>query len=149
MKFTPKTDKELAEEKLLPEGEYGFEISGAEEKISKAGNDMIVLTVRVFKDDGSFILVTDYLLESIMYKINHACKACGLFDKYELGELSARDFIGKTGHLKLVIQKDKNGEYPDKNSIKDYIVPKEGEKPVKPKGSIAKEKDELEDEIPF
>jgi Protein of unknown function (DUF669) len=155
MKFTPKSDKEIAEERLLPEGEYGFEISQGVEKTSKAGNEMIELTVRVFKDDGSFLLVTDYLMESMMYKVSHAAKACGLEDKYNMGKLTGDDFVGKTGQLKLGIQKDKNGQYPDKNVVKDYIVPKDGEQAVKPKGSIAASKDkkvdtsDLEDEIPF
>ena len=152
MKFTPKSDKELAEERLLPEGEYPFEISGGENTISKSGNDMIKLTVRVFKDDGTFNLVDDYLLEAILYKVSHACKACGLQDKYESGQLSGEDFIGKTGMLKLGIQKDKDGNYPDRNTIKDYIVPKDGDAPVAPKGSVAADKAKPtveEDDIPF
>ena len=151
MKFTAKTDKEIAEEKLLPEGEYGFEISGGEDTTSKAGNDMIKLTVRVFKDDGKFLLVDDYLLESMMYKIKHACDACGLQEQYESGNLFGSDFIGKTGMLKLKIQRDTTGNYPDRNSIVDYIVPKDGEESVKPKGSnaAAEAGDGLEDEIPF
>lgn len=152
MKFTPKSDKELAEERLLPEGTYGFEISGGEDKTSKAGNDMIELTVRVFKPDGSFLLVTDYLMEAILYKVSHAAKACGLEDKYMAGSLSGQDFIGKTGELKLGIQKDKNGTYPDKNVVKDYIVPKDGEAVV-PKGSNKsaeqQKQDFINDSIPF
>lgn len=155
MKFTPKSDKELAEERLLPEGTYGFEISGGEDKKSKAGNDMIELTVRVFKPDGTFLLVTDYLMEAILYKVSHAAKACGLEDKYNSGTLHVEDFIGKTGELKLAIQKDKNGQYPDKNVVKDYVVPKDGEASIKPKGSISAstskkvDSSDLEDQIPW
>lgn len=153
MKFTPKSEKELAEERLFPEGEYGFEISGAEDKLSKADNEMIVLTVRVFKEDGKFNLVTDYLMEAMMYKILHACQACGLEDAYNKGQLNSQDFIGKTGTLKIKIQKDKNGVYADKNVIADYVVPKDGQSAAVPKGSNkaaeTKGKDELEDEIPF
>ena len=152
MKFTPKSDKEIAEEKLLPEGQYPFEISGGEDTTSKAGNDMIKLTVRVFKDDGTFVLVSDYLMEQMLYKIKHACDACGLTEKYNAGELLGSDFIGRTGELKLKIQEDKTGQYQARNSIADYIVPKEGESPVKPpKDNLDKliEGDDLEDEIPF
>lgn len=153
MRYTPKTEKEIAEEKLLPEGEYPYQISGALEKTSKSGNDMIELTVRVFKPDGSFVLVTDYLLESLAYKLRHAAVSCGLEKIYDAGTLKADDFIGKQGMLKLGIQKDKNGQYPDRNSVKDYIVPKEGDaKVVIPKDSLSKMidgDDGLEDEIPF
>lgn len=147
MRYTPKSEKEIAEERLLPEGEYPYQISGAIEKTSKSGNDMIELTVRVFKPDGSFVLVTDYLLESLAYKLRHAAVACGLEKIYDAGTLTADNFIGKEGMLKLGIQKDKNGQYPDRNSVKDYIVPKDGEaKVVIPKDSLTKI---LEDEIPF
>ena len=151
MKFQAKTDKEIAEEGLLPEGNYGFEISGAEDTVSKAGNDMIKLQVRVFNDDGQFIIMSDYLLEAIAYKLKHCCDACGLSEKYESGEIVAEDFIGSTGELKLKIRKDPNGQYPDQNNIIDYIVPNEGEEPLKPKGSnaAAESGDDLADEIPF
>lgn len=151
MRFTAKTDKEIAEERLLPEGIYGFEISMGEDTTSKKGNEMIKLTVRLFKDDGKFILVDDYLLESMMFKLKHACDACGLSDKYQSGELVAADFVGKTGNLKLKIQKDTTGNYPDRNSIADYLVPEDGATFTPPKDALdtVLDKDDLEDEIPF
>lgn len=121
MKFQPKTEKEISEERLLPEGQYGFEVSTAEDKISKAGNEMLEVTLKVFKSDGGFILVTDYLMESIAYKLRHAADACGLLHEYDSGVLVADNFVGKTGELKLKIQKDKNGVYADKNVVADYI----------------------------
>ncbi len=146
MRFTPKTEKEISESNMLPEGEYTFEVSSGADKISKSGNEMIELWVRVYKPDGTFNQVADYLLESIAYKLRHAAEACGLLDKYEAGTILGTDFIGKTGTLKLGIQKDKTGAYPDKNTIKDYILPKEGESRV----ALPKDKnDGLEDAIPF
>lgn len=148
MRIQPKTQQELDEEKLLPAGEYAFTISGAEEKVSKKGNDMIVLTVRVFKPDGSFVLVTDYLTDAMMYKILHLCEAVGLSDKYDSGLLEPEDFIGKEGLLKLKIQKDTTGDYPDKNTIADYAISKDS-KPKK-KDALSKVIDnEMEDDIPF
>lgn len=130
MKFQPKSAKEIAESGLLPEGEYPFEISGGTDKVSKTGNEMIELVVRIYKPDGSFSIVYDYLLESMAYKLRHAAEACGLLHEYESGILLGENFIGKTGTLKLKIQKDKNGVYADKNTISDYIVLKEGETPA-------------------
>lgn len=150
MRFTPKSEKEIAEANLLPEGEYPFEISTGADKISKSGNEMIELWVRIYKPDGQFNQVADYLLESMAYKLRHAAEACGLLDKYEAGSIVGTDFIGKTGMLKLGITKDKNGQYPDKNGIKDYIVPKDGEAKVAiPKDPLAKTLDGLADDIPF
>lgn len=146
MKFTPKSQKEIDEMKLLPEGEYPFQISGGEDTVSKAGNEMIKLLVRVFKADGNFVLVSDYLMEAMAYKLRHACEACGLLHEYESGVLLGTNFIGKTGHLKLKVKVDKEGKYADQNNIADYIVPKEGEakKPLP-----VKQHDDLEDQIPF
>ena len=147
MRFTPKSEKELNEERLLPEGNYPFQISQAESKLSKKGNEMIELLVRVYKPDGQFILVTDYLMEAMMFKLLHCCQACGLEEQYNQGILDARDFIGKTGMLKLKIDPEKDG-FPPKNSVKDYI--KSDEKVVPPKDALSKVLDkDMNYEIPF
>lgn len=154
MKFEPKTDKEIAESNLLPAGTYPFQISGAIDDISKSsGLEMIVLTVRVFKQDGNFNLVTDYLSSSpkAAFKLNNICKAVGLKEKYESGTLDATDFIGKQGMLDLVI-KPGDGKYSDQNSVKSYLMPKE-DNPLRalPKkdvrGTVAE--DLMADDIPF
>jgi len=150
MQFTPKTQKQLDEERLLPEAEYPFEISGAEEKTSKKGNEMIELTVRVFKPDGTFELVTDYIMEAMPYKLLHCCETTGLKDKYNSGDLTADEFICKSGHLKLIIQPE--GDWPAKNSVKDYISSKDasGRDPNKPVPVKAKPAAaDLDDDIPF
>jgi hypothetical protein len=125
--FTAKTEKELQEELVIPEGEYNIEVLDANDKTSKAGNEMIELGLKVFKDDGSHILVTDYLMEKILYKLKHACECFGLQKEYKNESVVANDFIGKTGKAKIVIQVDKEGKYPDKNGVKDYVV-KDGQK---------------------
>jgi hypothetical protein len=152
MKFHPKTDKEIAEERLLTPGDYAFEISQGEDKVSSKGNDMIVLTLRVYKSGGEgFIILTDYLMEAMSFKLKHACDACGLTNQYESGELKGEDFFGKSGMLKLAIQSDKTGQYPDKNVVKDYIVPEADKFPIrKPNepGKVTSHAD-LDDSIPF
>jgi len=147
MRVQPKTEEEIQTANLLPDGKYGFVISDAKETISKAGNEMIVLTVRVYKDDGGFILVTDYLMESMAFKLRHACEATGLLGDYDAGELNADNFVGKEGFLKIKTQPAK-GEYGPKNVIADYIVG-EGFKPPKDNLSKSLDGDELEDDIPF
>lgn len=149
MKITPKTEKELKDAFLLPAGEYPFQISASEDTISKSGNEMIKMTVRVFKPDGNFNLVTDYLLASMEYKLRHACEACGILNKYESGVLSADDFIGKEGMLKLSIKVDTTGQYSDQNQVKDYIVQKDEEKKPLPKTQLTKVLDDMDDTIPF
>ncbi|MBX0289701.1 hypothetical protein K3G63_04590 [Hymenobacter sp. HSC-4F20] len=151
MKFTPKSDKELNEDRLLPVGEYDFTISKGQDTVSKKGNEMIELLIRVFKPDGTFILVTDYLMESMLYKVSHAAQACGLADKYNAGNLLGDDFEGKSGRLKLGIQVDKEGNYPDRNVVKDYIVDKDHATSLKAQAPVSKVSAlaDLDDEIPF
>jgi len=131
MKVTPRTDKELKEMNIWQPGSYYFKIIEeiaigqnlyrTQEAVSKNGNEMIRLVLQVFNDEGHFITILDHLL-----------------DKYESGELNAEDFIGKTGKLSLGIDKDKSGQYPDRNGVKDYIVL-----------TTQTEEGSLEDEIPF
>ena len=92
MQFQPKTEKEIAEGKLLPKGEYDFEIIDATEKTSAAGNDMIELTLRVSNGDGMARVLTDYLLPKRAGKLRNCCAACGVLQKYESGVVSDDDF---------------------------------------------------------
>lgn len=132
MKFTPKTESELSNMNLWPAGNYGFEVLeyaalgqtaiATDDDVSKNGNDMIRLVLNVFNDDGQSRIVIDYLLESTARKLHNAAYACGLENQYKIGELSAKDFIGKEGNLKLYISKDKSGKYGDKNAVADYLI---------------------------
>lgn len=146
MKFAPKTAAEIDSGDLWPNGTYDFEIASAEEATSKAGNDMIKLRVKIFNDAGQSQTVFDYLMESVAYKLRHACEACGLLGDYEAGELNAEDFEGKSGTCKVNVQKDKSGQYPDKNGITDYLAPKGGAVAKPPRAKAAAN---LDDDIPF
>ncbi len=157
MKFQPKTEKEIEEMNLWPAGEYAFEILAEAtlgsnhymtcDKISKSGNEMIQLVVKVFSADSGFRIIIDYLLESMPFKLRHAAHACNLLPQYQDGLLEANDFIGKQGYLKLKIDKDKTGQYADKNAIADY-VPDDNAPPL-PKAKKEKVEDFISDEIPF
>lgn len=144
MKFTPKTEEEVGF-KLLDAGIYDFDVMTALDKVSQAGNDMIELKLAVYGPDGNARHIFDYLMEKIEYKLRHAADACGLLDKYETGEFGAEDFIGKAGKLKLGIQKDKTGQYPDKNTVQDYIKRDNLAEPA----PTRKTAPDLDDEIPF
>lgn len=148
MKFQPKSEKEIAEAGLFANGEYDFEVMEATETNSKAGNDMIELVMRVYNSDGGYTRVMDWLvsIDSVAYKIRHFAATIGMIAEYEKGELKADKLVGKVGRCKLVIKKDKTGEYPDKNGIADYIKPAEGAAPVQARKPV---EEELDDQIPF
>lgn len=154
MRFKPKTAEEIATENLLPLGVYDFEVLEAEEATSAKGNDMIKLKLKVYEDDGGHRIVFDYLLEALAAKLRSAAEVCGLHPQYEAGELRATDFEGKVGKVKVGIQKDKAGQYPDRNAVLDYVFNKD---PIaaeaKRGGGIGASKRAasapLDDDIPF
>lgn len=128
MKFQSKTENQLAEANLIPEGTYPFEVIKAIDGKSKSsGADMITLKLKIFQDADSGILLEDYLLESVGYKLFHFCAYNGLTKQYENGTLVAADCEGKTGYVKVGHQagKDKgdgSGDcWPTKNTVKDYV----------------------------
>lgn len=134
MKITPRTEKELAERNLWPAGKYTFEVNehiafgqktfSTEEKKSSKGDDMIVLAMLVYNEEGEARPFLDYLvnIESVEFKIRHAAEACGILDKYNAGELTADDFIGKTGELKLRVGKATEKYPTPRNEVGDYVV---------------------------
>jgi hypothetical protein len=132
MNFQPKTDKELAADRLLPAGNYRFEILrratlGTREletgdTVSKQGDDMILLVVKVFNGNGRGRVVLDYLVPNA-FKLRQAAIACGLRAEYDAGSIDGQAFIGKTGMLKLTVEKDKTGRYADKNAVGGYLPP--------------------------
>ena len=141
MQLTPKTEAELAADRLLPDGIYPFECLRASEGVSKSGNPMITVELRIYCDSGEVIL-RDYLLSAYLRKILNFCKVTGLIAKYNAGALSADDCAGKTGFVK--IGKEDGREMTDKktgasynppryfdpkNTVKDYAVNAEGAAP--------------------
>lgn len=152
MQVTPKSEAEVSNFSVFPAGIYDFEILTAVEKKSKAGNDMIEMKVRVFDQEGKSTNVFDYLMEVMAYKLRHAAAACGLLSSYEQGQLNADNFVGCTGKLKLGI--DVPVGFPEKNVIKDYVVPRseEEQKMVEATHKVGGKKtasSELNDEIPW
>lgn len=122
--FKPKTDKELQAENLLPVGEYDFEILGAENKTFRTGSEGIALKVGVFTSTGAQRFVNDNLIfqDSCMFKVSNFAKCVGLYEAYKAGNIDAQDCVGRTGKCKLKIEEQ--GEYPAKNTVASYVVPK-------------------------
>lgn len=102
---------------VLEEFSFGTRVVRTEDAESKAGNDMIVLVLKVFHNDKERVLV-DYLTGGMEFKLRHAINSCGVDVDTTI---TAKDFIGKCGRAKIGIQKSKDTQYPDKNSIADYL----------------------------
>ena len=120
MTFEPKSEKEIADGEVWPKGEYDFEVTDAQDKVSQASNEMIVLRLKITDADGLTRMVTDYLLAKKPRKFRNAAVACGLKIQYDRGQLNGADFKGATGILKLGIERARNG-YPRRNAVMDYV----------------------------
>ena len=122
MRITPQTESAVMDAGLLPAGQYSFTVQSAEEKTSKAGHPMIVAKLEVYDGDGKARTITDYLMESVAYKLRHFAYAVGLGTRYEAGELGAAEMVGLSGRCVLRIEPAKDG-FNAKNSVKDYCKP--------------------------
>src|SRR5688500_5679705 len=101
MKVTPKTEKQLSEERNYPDGEYPFEVVESKDKVSQAGNEMIHLKLKCFTPDGRQFFVDDYLMDSMGFKLRHFCEEVGLIEKYESGNLKDFDCQHKEGIVQI------------------------------------------------
>lgn len=151
MKFEPQTADQIASSGLLPDGLYDLEVVEASEGQSKSsGNDMITLEIKVFGAAGERTIY-EYLVSNLAWKVRGAAEGFGLLAEYEMGELTAEDFLGKTGKANITTQPGQNGFKP-KNVIKSY-EPKMASAPparsaaraaTRPSSSAA-----MDDDIPF
>jgi hypothetical protein len=126
MKFTPKTEQQIAEDALAPDGVYPFRVMHAEDKTSSAGNPMIEIDLLVFVASSKREL-KDYLMEKMAFKLRHFCANVGLLEAYNSGTLSADNCIDKEGYVRLghdaaKPKTDGSGDmWPPKNTVKDYV----------------------------
>ena len=64
MEVTPKTEEEVRPQ-VLPAGVYDAVVRTAKDQISRAGNEMIELTLAVWGRDENQTVVFDYLLDAM------------------------------------------------------------------------------------
>lgn len=124
MKFTPTTEEQQERRTFepFPAGEYDYTVDAAEDTTSKAGNEMIKLTLHVYNADGNKRVLFDYLLDSAAWKIKQFAASAGLLDRYDSGEIEAYEMVGKTGRLKLKIESSE--QYGDQNKVAFYLAAK-------------------------
>lgn len=129
MKFKPQTPEEIALGGLIPAKTIlPFEVIAAQDDISRNGNEMIVVELRLFQADGKTRTITVYLLEAMPALLFHFCTYSGLAVEYGNGTLRAEHCMGKKGYAEIGIKIDKTGEYGPKNIIRDFVRPE----PLKP-----------------
>lgn len=119
MRVTPKTDEELSN--VWNGGWYPATIENAVEGLSSKNAAMLTLTVKAYdNENGRSKELKDYIVDAVAYKVKHACEACGLLGDYERGHVDPQKMVSVNLEVKLGIEQDKTGQYPDKNKIIDY-----------------------------
>lgn len=118
-KFTPKTEQEALG--LLEKGNYEFIVKECNEKISRAGNPQLEVILLIVHDKVEH-LIYDYLSEEFMvFKLKHFIETLLGSNVYQEGSFNPKDSIGKKGMAKIMVREDKDGKFPTKNSIADYL----------------------------
>ena len=150
MQFTPRSEKEINESKLLPKGEYDFEVAEALPKKSgpnskNPGTPYIGLKLKVWSAEGAMRFVDGMLHPAMEAQLRHFCEVGGLMEHYEGGTLQAENCVGVTGRLKLKVR-DADGNFAAKNEVQDFVVVKD--KPAKAKPAPIKTPGN-EDDVPF
>lgn len=120
------TEEEIQASLLAPDGIYDFTVIDAVEKESKKGNAMIEVKLNVFTDVGELHLY-DYLLELMAFKLRHFCSSIGVLADYNMGVLEVDNIIGRSGKVRITSKKE--GDYPLRNVVKDYVKKENGEPP--------------------
>lgn len=123
MRTTPRSETEaqkVSKRTLLKPGWHPARITEAIEKVSKAGNDTIELSVAVTHGETDERTFRDWLTDSPLgaAKLRHCCASVGALEKFEAGEISQDDFPGHDVEVKLGIEKKRG--FPDRNVIQDY-----------------------------
>ena len=153
MKTNPMSEQELQEEasNVLPDGDYDFLVSAAREKTSSSGNEMIELVLEVYDSEGKGRQVWDWLVDSThalpKMKVRHFCRCCGLMEAYEADNLDGLQCEGKSGKVRLIIEKS---DYGLKNRVRDYLSDEQEQAPPKEKKPPKPRQVKPEgDEVPF
>lgn len=124
MKITPKSEEHFKSRNLMDPGTYDFVVLNAIEKVSKTSGEPMIEVILLATDmNGREHKLFDYLIdkEPMDYKIRHIYDCANLIEKYESGNIDAQDLHNVRGKVKVIIRKDKTGQYGDKNSVQDYI----------------------------
>ena len=138
MNWKPKTEDELYEDQLCPNGMHPFTVLEGGSAMSKSGKSMIRLKLNIHTEQGDFH-VYDYISPDWMeHKFKHFFYAVGLVDVYEAGALGETPLYERQGWCEIGRQKSKDG-FPPKSVVTDYIV--QNKEASKPAGN--------EDDVPF
>ncbi|MAZ38998.1 MAG: hypothetical protein CMF49_02675 [Legionellales bacterium] len=126
----------------LEEGLAKFKFIGAEEKPSKSGKEMLVMSFRISDRTGASTLYREYVVDSNNWKLGRFLKSIDKYEDYKNPPFQWERYQGHTGYCKI---KYEEGEYDGKKTLNlraDFI--EHGAI-----NSLESEVDSFDDDIPF
>lgn len=148
MKFDPLSEEQIQQASLIQDGVYPYQVIKSEDKISKAGNEYIALTIKVWDNEGKEHLIFTNM--ALIKLLKHFCDVNNMQEIYAKGEITADQFLNKTGgNVVITMEPEKpnpnGGYYPPKNIVKDYIFSHKGSatKPLPESDNF------INDDLPF
>jgi hypothetical protein len=141
---TYKSSEPTSRPEFVPAGNYAVEILNAEETISKQGNDMIELKLRI-EPSGALCFDNLVFTPSAFWKIDAFRASTGeVVLPEENVNIDCDALIGRIGQVRLVVE-EYNGRR--RNKVTGWIVPPQAASGQKP-GASTMEGGE-DDNIPF
>lgn len=127
MEFTPKTEEEIMELSLPPEGKYFYRTKpSTEQRIDKNGNEYFLIKLVIEKDDPEFkgkrYFINDFLYFEgrFLAKTKHYCESNGMKEFYDKGNIPIEELDYRSG--KLILEHRINKNYGEKQAfVKDYV----------------------------
>jgi len=121
--------KELNAFQVIEPGDGEFKVIKCEEKQSRAGNNMMVVTFRLTDVRGQSTLANEYLVassdpaqnKSTATKTYNLLSGIGMLALYGR-PLDGRDIVGRSGRCIIKTQKSDDPQYADKSVIAKYIA---------------------------
>ena len=112
MKYDPKD----GDPDLLPEAWYDATLT-AVERVSKQGNDMMVVTARVYRD-GQPVDIDTYFVTGKKPSLNRLKKMCGILGlDFDAGEITPQMINGKACKVQVKTQRSEDPKWDDKNVV--------------------------------
>lgn len=129
---------------LIPSGTWcEAEITSAEEKFSKGGNEMIQADFFVYDMQGLRPTIRHYFVSTQPGFLKKLCSAIGL--DFSAGEVNASQLTAKKMWVLIKIQEDKTGQFFDKNVIAAFSK----DAPEGAKISAHSTPDLIDEDVPF
>jgi len=102
-----------------------FEVDGIEVKLTKNGDQMIVVKLQVTDSFGVTKYIKDYLItsEDKNWRLYKFADAIGMREQFESGEIDTDDLVGMKGYLKVNEEAIKDSKDNSKRYIVEHYVP--------------------------